>query len=382
MQSTELEPVVLDLLALIGENRWEDDFNKAIANAQAQNIPELYDIQNLDDYIQYINRLLTWVPHEDHAAQEILRRLTKLYFILDQPPLRSLQNRILPRAEQPPLTPLSRWLVNYAKALGAFLDTPGSLTPESLQTFYESPNYNMNEYIRPNGDWTTFNQFFARNFKPGYRPIAAVSDSSVIVSPADSTFVGQWEIRKDSHVTVKELHWQVRELLGDSPFRDRFKNGIFMHSFLNVTDYHRLHTPVGGKVVEAREIMGQAYLEVAAETIPGDVGGAKRLRVVRHLEVQDNTGYQFGQARGLVVIDSPIGLVAVLPIGMAQVASVILTAEEGVTLRKGEEIGYFQFGGSDIVVLFELASNVSIGAQPNVHYKMGTRIAQAFPVLG
>jgi hypothetical protein len=50
--------------------------------------------------------------------------------------------------------------------------------------------------------------------------------------------------------------------------------------------------------------------------------------------------------------------------------------------RKGEEISYFQFGGSDIVVLFEARSNVSFTAQPNVHYKMGTRIAQAFPVLG
>ena len=56
------------------------------------------------------------------------------------------------------------------------------------------------------------------------------------------------------------------------------------------------------------------------------------------------------------------------------------TAEEGVTLRKGEEISYFQFGGSDIVMIFERASNVSITAQPNVHYNTGTRVAQAFPV--
>ncbi len=67
--------------------------------------------------------------------------------------------------------------------------------------------------------------------------------------------------------------------------------------------------------------------------------------------------------------------------GMCQVSSVILTAEEGVTLRKGEEISYFQFGGSDIIVLFEAKSNVSFTAQPNVHYKMGTKIAQAYPVV-
>ena len=66
---------------------------------------------------------------------------------------------------------------------------------------------------------------------------------------------------------------------------------------------------------------------------------------------------------------------------MAQVSSVIMTAEVGVTLRKGEEISYFQFGGSDIIVLFEAASNVCFSAQPGVHYKMGVKIAQAYPVI-
>lgn len=80
------------------------------------------------------------------------------------------------------------------------------------------------------------------------------------------------------------------------------------------------------------------------------------------------------------MLDSPIGLVAVLPIGMAMVSSVVLTAEAGVTLRKGEEISYFQFGGSDVVMLFEASSNVSITAQLGVHYKVGSRIAQAYPV--
>lgn len=87
------------------------------------------------------------------------------------------------------------------------------------------------------------------------------------------------------------------------------------------------------------------------------------------------------QTRGLVVLDSPIGLVAVLPIGMAQVSSVIVTAEVGQTLRKGEEISYFQFGGSDIVMVFEAASNVSFTAQPGVHYKYGTKVADAYPVI-
>jgi phosphatidylserine decarboxylase len=163
-----------------------------------------------------------------------------------------------------------------------------------------------------------------------------------------------------------------------SPYKDRFENGLFMHAFLNTFDYHRQHAPVGGKVLEARVIPGQVYLEVDA--VPAG-NGTHMLNPLRKLDAPDNAGYQFAQARGLVVIESPIGLVAVLPIGMCQVSSVIMTAEVGITLRKGEELSYFQFGGSDIIMLFENSSNVSFTAQPNVHHKMGTRIAQAFPVI-
>jgi phosphatidylserine decarboxylase len=262
--------------------------------------------------------------------------------------------------------------------MGDFLDTPGSLTPESEKSFYDSPNYNMREYVRPHGGWKSFNQIFARHPKPGYRPVAAIADQTVIVSPADSTFAGQWEIRPDSQVTVKSLHWKISELLEGSPHQDRFMGGSFMHAFLSPTDYHRQHAPVGGRVLEARVIPGLVYLEIVA--VP-DASGGHTLHPRRKLDTLDGAGYQFAQARGLIVLQTPIGLVAVLPIGMSQVSSVILTAEVGVTVRKGEELSYFQFGGSDIVVLFEAAANVSFTAQPGVHHKMGTRIAQAFPVV-
>lgn len=101
---------------------------------------------------------------------------------------------------------------------------------------------------------------------------------------------------------------------------------------------------------------------------------------MRHQVAEDEAGYQFMQTRGLVVIQSKIGKVAILPMGMAQVSSIVVTAEKGTTLRKGEEISYFQFGGSDIVVVFERASNVSVSAMPGVHYNMGTKIAEAYPV--
>ena len=167
-------------------------------------------------------------------------------------------------------------------------------------------------------------------------------------------------------------------MLEGSPYKDRFENGMFMHSYLSPTDYHRQHTPVGGKVLEARVIQGQVYQEVEAVKENSETHSLKLKRVY---DSSDLAGYQFAQTRGLIVLDTPIGLVAVLPIGMSQVSSVIITAEVGVTLRKGEELSYFQFGGSDIILVFESASNVSLIAQPMVHYKMGTKIGQAYPVI-
>lgn len=79
------------------------------------------------------------------------------------------------------------------------------------------------------------------------------------------------------------------------------------------------------------------------------------------------------------MLSTAIGLAVVLPMGMVQVSSIILTAEVGTTLRKGEEISYFQFGGGSIVCIFEARSNVSVTAQVDIHCKMTTRIARAFP---
>ena len=380
LTKTKYHPIVDALDKMIQSNNWESNFEKSIKKANSKNVPLLENVKNLEQYLDWINAFLYWVPTENSSGKFVNDHLSAFYFIADQDPVLALQNKVIPFDKAPPLTPFSKWLVDYANALGEFLDTPESLTKKSEQTFYDSPYYNMNEYTRPFGGWRSFNQIFARHFKPGYRPIAAISDQSIIVMPADSTFGGQWEIRKDSNVTVKNLNWKISELLEGSPYKDRFVNGLFMHSYLSPLDYHRQHAPVGGKVVEARVIQGQVYQEVEAREVVENPG-KHHLHLKRIYDSFDTPGYQFAQTRGLIVLDTPIGLVAVLPIGMSQVSSVIITAEVGVTVRKGEELSYFQFGGSDIILLFESSSNVCFTAQRTLHYKMGTKIAQAFPVI-
>lgn len=381
MENSRYAPVVEELINLIAKNNWHDKFKEALQSVQDYHIETMEEITTLDAYYAWLDTLLHWVPREDNYGQLVYKHICKFYFILDQASLVDLQNQILPTDAMEPLTPLSAWMVKFINSLGEFMDTPESLTPESEKTFYASPAYNMNEYLRPRGGWRSYNDMFARFCKPGMRPIAAIADQRVIVSPADSVFCGHWEIREDSEVTVKGLHWKISELLEGSPYRDRFKGGYFTHSFLGTFDYHREHAPVGGTIVEARVIQGTVYMNVVAVPVEGSSTGAHEVVAKRAFHVVDQTGYQFMQTRGLIVIDSPIGLVAVLPVGMGPVSSVVITAEVGRTLRKGEEISYFQFGGSDIIMLFEAKSNVSFTARPGSHYRYGTKLADAYPVI-
>ena len=168
--------VVKELACLIDEYQWKDKFDEALKKANSYNVPLIGNLKTIEEYLDWINKFLYWIPSENFSGKNVYDYLCAFYFILDQEPVLSLQNKVVPHDEAEPLTPLSGWMVDYAKAMGAFLDSPESFTPESEKSFYDSPNYNMNDYIRPHGGWKTFNQFFARNYKPGYRPVAAISD--------------------------------------------------------------------------------------------------------------------------------------------------------------------------------------------------------------
>ena len=358
------------------------DFTKAISAATHQGVADMEDIRSLSEWLSFLDSLLLWVPSESADATEIFNRFSKLYFVLDQPPIFLYQSPVTPHASKE-LSFVSKWLIKFNNTFGTFMDTPASLTPETLATFEANPKFRLSEYYAPRGGWRSFNEFFARHFKPGYRPIAAIEDSSVVVSPVDFAFGEQLEISPSSTLTAKGLTWSISELMADSPFKDCFHGGTWMHGYISESDYHRFHTPVGGKVMEARVVSGQNYalietmdLETEIDASIGcDMDGRKKiLRKRRVFCTPNEPGYQFVQGRGLVVLETKIGLVAVLPVGMSVVSSVILTAEEGVTLRKGEELGYFQFGGSDIVVMFESKRKVELSAAVGVHYKMGVPI--------
>lgn len=379
MADSKYAPVVQELADLIKENGWESKFQEAFAKVKEYNIPGLSDIDSIEKYLDWLQAYLNWVPAENREGTHVYQHLFRSFFVLDQEPVKSLQTPCAPADVQPELSPLSKWMVDYCYAIGDWLDSPESITADSVKSFYDSAVYNMDEYLEPRGGWKTFNQMFARHTKPGYRPIAAISDNRIIVHPADAKFGGQWEIRPDTHVRIKGLDWKISELLEGSPYADKFKGGMWCHSFLSWTDYHRQHAPLSGIVREARVIQGANYVDLVA--VPSKEDPATHEVEAWRATAPDQAGYEFMQTRGLIVMETEYGYVAILPIAMPQVASVVVTAEVGKALQKGDEISYFQFGGSDIVYLFDANMNVSISAHKGTHYKVGTKIGEIYPVV-
>ncbi|NIM12501.1 MAG: phosphatidylserine decarboxylase [Candidatus Aminicenantes bacterium] len=340
-------PIVQKLITIL-ETR--PDLKKALLHS-LKVANRLY-APTLEEYYKFLDETVTLIPTD----RNILDYIKKFYYLLDHP-----DNGLLQRDEL-----FVQWMVQFANDWGKFLDTPASTL--GIKTFLSNPHFHIDDYQQDPSGWRTFNQFFARQVRPGKRPIACLYDDRVVVSPADSAFVGCWPIDENSTIFVKnknDREYSIKELLDKSPYEDRFKGGKFYHAFLNVNDYHRYHVPVAGIVMEARVITGRVYLEVE-KCNDGS------------LSADDKTGYQFQQARGLIVIDSTKhvgGYVAVLPIGMAQVSSCNITAQVGDWLHKGEEFGYFLFGGSDIIILFDKDCNVNICMKPNVHYNQGVAVA-------
>jgi phosphatidylserine decarboxylase len=309
--------------------------------------------ETLNGYFNFIEASWQLVPRQDYPRETFIV-LSTFYWMLDQPTGRELQKH----------STFNRWMCDFAKAWGSFLDTPESAA--GVSTYKKDPAYAMWQYVEPKGGWACFNDFFARQMKPGLRPIAGSRQDSIITSPADCTFMSKAHIDKDSNITFKHTHtYNIMDLLAGSPYRDRFHGGLYAHSFLGPNDYHRFHAPVRGTVLECRSITGRVFLQVTIDEngefqAPDDV---------------DN-GYEFVQERGLIIFDSPVGLVACLPIGMAQVSSVNMNAVVGSYLDKGDEFGYFMFGGSDIILLFEKDSGVEVTAAPMVHTNVGVAVAE------
>jgi phosphatidylserine decarboxylase precursor len=305
------------------------------------------EVKSLIQFYELLHRMLTEIPTQRKMGPD----LDHFHYIVSSSP-----DNVLNRD-----TTFRQWLVTFAHDHGSFLDSIDSA--RSLDTFINNPAYHIEDYGREPSGWLTFNQFFARKVKPGKRPVAEICNDQVIVSPVDAVYLGCWNIDDEAAVTAKGVKYSIAELLAASPYRDVFAGGVFTHCYLDTNDYHRYHVPVRGVVKEARVVPGDVIVEMAKE----EDG---------KLTAKDEVGFQWRQTRGVVVVESPVGWVALLPVGVGHVSSVNFTVDPGTRLTKGEEFGYFCYGGSDMILLFQKGA-IGLTINAGKHYKQGEAIGKA-----
>jgi phosphatidylserine decarboxylase len=198
---------------------------------------------------------------------------------------------------------------------------------------------------KPHWGFTSYNDYFHREIRPSARPIAAPNDPKVIISPNDGNLVTiARDIRPQDKFWLKGEPFSLVDMLNRSEHWERFVGGYVFQSFLSGANYHRWHAPIDGTVRKAHVVDGLMFSEAESAGIDLEAGVLS--------EGYDATV----NTRGLVFIESDlpnVGMVCVIPIGITEISSVQIRVKEGDRVRKGDELGYFSYGGSSMAIVFQ-----------------------------
>jgi len=186
------------------------------------------------------------------------------------------------------------------------------------------------ELAEPVESYSTFNAFFTRRLAAGARRFAA--EPEAVASPADGRVMVYSCLQKESVVPVKGKAFTVEALLG-RPAAE-FYNGSLAVIRLCPADYHRFHFPCDGVVVEQRRIKGFYHsVNPLALALGVDVFGRNERQVT-------------------MIENDRLGRFAFIEVGAFGVGRIEQTFI-GPSVRKGEEKGYFAYGGSTVVLVFQ-----------------------------
>ncbi len=211
-----------------------------------------------------------------------------------------------------------------------------------IQNFRVDPG----EFADAPESFRTFNEFFYRKLKPGARLIAG--DARTAVFPADGRHLGFADVSRMEGIFVKGAVFSLGELLRDRELAERFQRGSMVLSRLCPVDYHRYHFPVGGLATEPRLLNGWLYS-------------------VSPIALRRNIHIFTENKRAITRIESPeFGTVLMLEVGATNVGSFEYTFTPNTRVAKGAEKGYFKFGGSSTITLFE-PGRVKLDADLLVH---------------
>ncbi|KAI8978164.1 phosphatidylserine decarboxylase-domain-containing protein [Trametes punicea] len=259
---------------------------------------------------------------------------------------------------------------------GKIYDSPESV--KSIPSFIQTYGIGLDELEEPDiTKYKCFNDFFYRKLKPGVRPVQNASDPAGFCSAADSRLTVFPTLDLARQLWIKGSHFTVPLLLGVDPDSDKahmFEGASVAVFRLAPQDYHRFHSPLDGVVGDVTDIPGEYYtVNPQAVNEPGfDVFTANKRSVLYMTHERSN---------------SPVAFVA---IGAMLVGSIRWTggAKKGATVKRGDELGYFAYGGSTVVVLFpkglikfddDLVKNSSVPIETlvQVGYSLGRSLLPA-----
>ncbi|QJB57097.1 phosphatidylserine decarboxylase [Pseudodesulfovibrio sp. zrk46] len=242
---------------------------------------------------------------------------------------------------------------------GGRMDLPSST--ERIPEFVQNLNINMGEATRPMDDYTSFNDFFIRELKPGARPID--EDPNSVVSPADGKVLAFDGITGLDSFFVKGQEFNLDSFLRDPNLTRQFEGGTLLIIRLAPVDYHRFHFPADGIVSESRIIDGDYYS-------------------VSPYAVKDRLSVYWENKRARSVLRTKhAGAMVLCEVGATMVGSIVQTHKANTEVEKGQEKGWFKFGGSTVIMLLEkgkvridkdLLDNTRQGYETSI--RMGERV--------
>jgi len=238
------------------------------------------------------------------------------------------------------------------------------ISSHKVLPFIVDYDLNADEFLRSPFEYKTFNEFFIRELKPGARPIKG--DDRIAVFPADGRHLAFPDVDRAEGFYVKGAKFSLASLLADEALAAEFAGGAMLISRLCPVDYHRFHFPVAGVPGESREINGWLYS-------------------VSPIALRRNLRYLVENKREVTRIESPeFGSVLMVEVGATNVGTIRSTFVPGRAMAKGTEKGYFAFGGSCLITIFQ-AGRIQIDAdiaeqsrqQIETYARMGDRLGEA-----
>lgn len=218
-----------------------------------------------------------------------------------------------------------------SRLYGRLMDRRGSR--RRIAPFIEQYGIDTAEMRQPPESYRSFNDFFYRRLKPEARPIAP--GDKVAVFPADGRHLAYADLSRVGGFIAKGQRFDLEKFLGDAALAERYREGSALVSRLCPVDYHRYHFPCAGAPGESRLIDGW-------------------LHSVNPIALRRNVRYLIENKRAFCLMETErFGTVVFAEIGATFVGGIVNAYRPSAPVEKGAEKGYFRFGGSCVILLFE-----------------------------